>query len=209
MKMKFTRLIALQLACLWAAFPARAELNFGVSLNSEGAGNFYLNVGNYYQVPQERVLFVRDRQIPDEEIPVVFFLASRAGVGPEIIIEKRLAGRSWMEIALFYRLDPGIFYVPLRGEPGPPYGRAYGYYKRQHKNQWNKIRLADADIVNFVNLRFLSEHYGYSPEQIVKFRGQGGRFDKVGKAGREDKGKGNSPGGQGKDKGRGKGKGRK
>ena len=32
------------------------------------------------------------------------------------------------------------------------------------------MTLQDKDIVSLVNLRFLSEHYGESPERIIKLR---------------------------------------
>lgn len=201
MNFKLAVLWVFMLVCLGLGASAGAEVSFGLSMNSGGPDSFYLNVSNYYHVPQERVMYLHERRFSDEEIPVVLFLAGRARVGPEIIIEQRLGGRSWMDIALFYRLDPGIFYVPMSGDPGPPYGRAYGHYRKHKKSQWGQIRLDDADVVNLVNLRFVSEHYGYSPAQVVQFRGQGGHFAKVGKRGQGDEG-----GLQGKDKG-GNGKG--
>jgi hypothetical protein len=197
----------------WAASPARAEISFGLNVNGGGVESFYLDVSNYYQVPQAQVIMVRDRHIPDEEIPVVLFLATRAHVGPELIVQQRLGGRSWMDIALFYHLDPGIFYVPFQRDPGPPYGHAYGYYRHAKKNHWNKIRLGDADVVNFVNTRFVSEHYGYSPDEVARYRSQGGRFERVGRKGQgHDEGRGqdrnDGQGNNGHGKGRGKGHGK-
>jgi hypothetical protein len=188
---------------------ARAEVNFGLEMDSGGVNSFYLNVSNYYNVPQERVMFLHERRIPDEEIPVVLFLAGRAHVGPEVIVEQRLGGRSWMDIALVYHVDPGVFYVPMSRQPGPPYGHAYGYYKHHRRGDWNKIRLADADVVNMVNLRFVSEHYGYSPDEVARFRSQGGRFERVGHRGGGKQGGDDGPGRgaeHGKSKGRGHGK---
>lgn len=199
---------ALTLSCLLALglqTAGRAELSFGLNLSSSGADSFYLGVSNYYHVPQERVIYARDRSIPDDEIPVVFFLATRGNVGPDVIIQQRLGGMSWMDISLGLHLSPAIFYVPVSAHPGPPYGRAYGYYKKYPRSQWNKIRLPDADLVNMVNLRFVSEHYGYTAKEVMNFRGKGGKFHQVGKKGGGG-GQGRSQGG-GKAKGKGKGHG--
>src|SRR5258708_2679469 len=92
--------ILLMLAFCGIAPLSRAELSLGISVGNEGIDSFYLNVGNYYQVPQASVLLCRDRHIPDEEIPVVLFLATRAHVAPELVIQQRLGGRAWMDIAL-------------------------------------------------------------------------------------------------------------
>ncbi len=188
------------LLCLSTA--ASAEVSFGLGFNSQGLDSFYLNISNYYHVPQDRVVYVRDSRIPDDEIPVVFFLATQARVGPEVIVQRRLSGESWMSIMLFYRLSPAILYVPVSVVPGPPYGNAYGYYRKYPKHRWNKIRMADADIVNFVNLRFMSEHHGYKPEEVFKLRSEGRRFHEISRGKSDEaKDKGGPGGGKGKGKG--------
>jgi hypothetical protein len=200
---------------------SRAEVNVAVSANSNGVQSFYLGIGDYYHVPEREVIVVRDRHIPDDEIPVVFFLASRSGVAPSVIIEQRLSGRSWMDISLNLGLSPEIFYVPYEGNPGPPYGHAYGYYKNHPRREWKRIRLADAEVVNMVNLRFMTEHYGYSPREVVAMRGEGRHFQEIsgrghghgdgnqGGNGRDEKdGKKDGEGHKGKSKGHGHGHGK-
>ncbi len=155
---------------------ASTDVSFGVSASNGGVNGFYLNVGQYYGVPEQQVVYVRERSIPDDEIPVVFFLAREAHVQPQIIIEQRLGGRSWMDISLGFHLSPAIFYVPYDGDPGPPYGRAYGYYRHHRRADWGRIRLGDDDVVNMVNMRFMHDHYGYAPRDIIAMRGQGKAF---------------------------------
>lgn len=106
-----------------------AQIFGGISFNDDGPQSFYLALGQTYGVPEREVIIIHERQIPDDEIPVVFFIANRAHVRREVIVEHRLAGRSWMEITLLYHLDPSIFYLELDGDPGPEYGRAYGHWK--------------------------------------------------------------------------------
>ncbi len=205
--------------------PVTAQWNLGVSIGNEGVNGFHLSVGEYYRVPEREVLVVRKRGIPDEELPVVFLLASRTHMAPGTIIDLRLRGMSWMDITLRYGLTSEIYYVPVNGgRIGPPYGKAYGYYKKHPRHEWNKIRLHDSDVVNLVNLKFMSEHYGYSPEKVMQMRSQGRHFaainddirkEKHGKNGRykefdfghddDDRGKGKDR----EDKHAGKGKGRK
>lgn len=48
--------------------------------------------------------------------------------------------------------------------------------KREKKSEWKKIKLADADIINLVNLRFISNHYGYSADKVIKMRSEGRNF---------------------------------
>ena len=55
---------------------ATTQWNLGVSIGNEGVNGFHFSVGEYYRVPEREVVVVRKRGIPDEELPVVFLLAS-------------------------------------------------------------------------------------------------------------------------------------
>lgn len=159
---------------------ADAGFDLGVSVGDEGVKSFYLAVGDYYRVPQREVMMIRERHIDDEEIPVVLFLASRIRVAPATIIDLRLAGKSWMDISLRFGLSPEIFYIPVdAAKIGPPYGKAYGYYKTKPKKEWKHMKFSDADVVDLVNLRFVSEHYKYPPEEVIKMRGKGKKFTAI------------------------------
>ena len=161
------------------AWHAAAQVEMGVSMTEEGLKGFYLAIGDHYKVPQKEVVIVRERRIPDEEIPVVFFIAKRAGKSRATVIELRLSGKSWMEIAFHFRLSVEIFYVEVKGATGPPYGKALGYFKKTPRKKWETIVLADADVVNLVNLQFVSEHYGYSPGEVIKMRAKGKSFVRI------------------------------
>ncbi len=192
----------------------RADVSLGVSIADGELKSFHLAVGDFYDVPQEQVYKVRGKNVSDEELPVVFFFARRAQVGPEVILKLRLGGKSWMEIGLQYGVHADAYFVPVDNPPGPPYGKAYGHYKKRNKAQWNEIRLSDDEIVDFVNLKFVSGYYDYSPEEVMKHRGNGKSFmgisaelekkRTVSKASESDKGNTDKKSGNGKSKGKGK-----
>jgi hypothetical protein len=196
---------------------SEAAVDLGVSIGDEGLRGFYLAVGDYYRVPEREVIIVKERHIPDEEIPVVFFIAQRANVRPANIIDLRLRGKTWMDITLHFGLSPEIFYVPVREVvvTGSPYGKAYGHYKKKPRKEWRKIALDDDDVINLVNLRFISKHYSYEPEKVIKLREGGKNFIVINeevakeKKGRKEKIKEKGENEKGKYKGNGKGKGKK
>jgi hypothetical protein len=163
---------------LLLAVSAQAQVSAGINITDEGVKNFYLAIGQNYNVPEREVVVVHERRIPDDEIPVVFFLARRAHVKPEVIIQLRLGGRSWMDITEHYHLRPSIFFMPMSGDPGPAYGRAYGYWKHPRK-EWSRLRFEDDDIVKMVNLQFVSNHYRVRPEEVARVRGEQDNFVKV------------------------------
>ena len=47
------------------------------------------------------------------------------------------------------------------------------------KNKWKEINLTDGDIVNFVNLKFLANHFGMTPDEIVDMRSKGRSFIEI------------------------------
>ena len=208
-----TALVLLSLLLLWpAANQCRADVDIGLSIGDGGIKGFYLAIGEHYKVPQKQIVVVREKKIPDEELAVVFFLAQRAEVAPGVVIKLRLGGKSWMVISAHFGLTAEIFYVPVKRAPGPPYGKAYGHFKNKKKSQWRTIRLTDAEVVNFVNLRFISEHYGYSPDDVIKMREKGNSFVAINAVVKKNKGQEKKQSKQlatkekPKDKGKGKGK---
>jgi hypothetical protein len=149
----------------------------GISPVEEVLRGFLLAVGNYYRVPQAEVVIIRRRGIPADQIPVVLFIAKRAHVEPKTIVDLRLQGSTWLGIALRHGLGPDLFYVPTDGVvTEPPFAKAYGYYKNKFKKDWNTIPLGDDDIINLVNLKWVSEHYGYAPGKIIRMRSGNGEF---------------------------------
>jgi len=163
------------------AAQAEAGISVGAAIDSDGVKSFHVAVGDHFRVQEKEVLVVRKRNIPDDELPVVFFLAARAKVAPGVIVDLRLGGKSWMDITAHYGLGPDIYYVPLKRDPGPPYGKAWGHIKKHKANKKHQFRLADADIVNFVNLKFIAEHHGCSPDEVVKMRANKQSFVSINK----------------------------
>lgn len=204
------KLLFYSLVLLLAANTAPAQdpqVDFGISIADGEIRNFYLAVSNHYHVPGREVVAVRDRyRFRDEELPVIYFLAARARVKPAAVIDLRMSRMSWLDISLHFGLTPEIFFVPVTVEKvGPPYGKAYGYYKKYRpKKEWKRIVLSDVEVVDLVNLRFISEYHKLAPSEVIAMRGQGKNFVNInaqikqGKVKAKSKGKAPSKGKKGK-----------
>ncbi len=201
MSLKKNRLAIIALILFLILFvnnlPGRAQnVNFGFSITDGKVRGFYLSISNYFNVPEARVLEIRERyRLADDELPVVFFLATHAHVEPQVIIDLRLKGLSWWDITLRLGLNPEIFFVPVTVvKVGPPYGRAFGFY-RQYREQksWGKIVLTDVDVVNLVNLKFISEYHKIPPERVMEIRARGHNFVDVHETIVKEKGQGQGP----------------
>ena len=188
--------------------PDRVDAQTPFSVSAQ-VGNFHVAVANYYQVPQREVIVLRERRIRDDELPVVLFIAQRASVTPATIVDMRLRGMSWWDISVRYGIRPEVYYVPVVVTPGPPYGKAWGHYKKKPRKQWDTIVLADDEVVNLVHVRFLSDYYDVPPERVIEVRGHHPDYVAVnyqvarGRSGHHD-----DDDDQGEDRGNGKGKGK-
>ena len=147
-----------------SALSLSAQVQAGAVFSGDGLRSFYLSVGNYYQVPEREVVVVRERAVPPDEVPVVFYVAQRARVAPAVILDLRRRGLSWADVAVHFRLDPDIYY--FRG--GPPYGKAYGY--------WKKHPPRDAEVIDAVNVHFLSDYHRVSPDVVRAERSRGSSY---------------------------------
>jgi hypothetical protein len=162
------------------ATPAGAvgQWNVGISGGKDGIEDFNVSIGQHYEVPEREVVVIRDRGLDEEEVPVVFHVARYAHVPPREVADLRCRGMSWMDITDHYRLSPEIYYVPVREEwDGARHGNRYGWYKNHRgPREWRRMRFADRDVVDQVNMKFISERYRCAPERVMRARAAGRRF---------------------------------
>jgi len=151
-----------------------AQVQLGVSVGA-GGDSFHLAIGSYYNAPAAQITVCQQQHIPDEEQPVVFFVANQVHVAPGVIINLRARGMSWVNIFRYYHLSPRrVLYVPIHGSvAGTPYAGFYAYYGARGGR---RVGLVDADIINMVNLRFASEYYHRPPEEIIQMRAGGRNY---------------------------------
>jgi hypothetical protein len=148
----------------FSALSAAAQVQAGAVVSGEGLRSFYFAIGNYYQVPEREVVVVRERAVPPDEVPVVFFVARQAHVEPTVIVDLRRRGLSWSDVALHFRLDPDVYYF----SGGPPYGKAHGY--------WQKHPPRDVEVIDAVNVHFLSDYHRVSPDIVRADRSRGSSY---------------------------------
>lgn len=143
------------------------------ALAGQGAGSaateaYFGAVAEYFVLPRSEVAILSEWRLSAEEIPVVLFLARRAGVSPEAVVALRDAGRGWADLAGRYRLDAAQLHVPLpESAPAGALEGAYQRFRSLPAGRWKEIALTDAEIVGLVNLRLLSETLRRTPQEIL------------------------------------------
>jgi hypothetical protein len=155
---------ALISGCLFGSLIG-ANFDVGISGSDRGITGFSLSIGDYYRVPAQEIIMI-ERSVPDIETSVIYYLARHSHRSPQFILNMRLRGLSWWDITLRLGLNPRTIYiVDSRRHLGPPYGN----YVRNH-------RLNDAEIIDLVNVRFLSSYHGISVDDVIDRRSRGQHY---------------------------------
>ena len=124
-------------------------------------------------LPEPMIVRALERGLPDEELPVVGLIAARASVPLESVVDLRLGGMAYADITVRFDLSPEIFYVPFDADPGPPYGNAWGHFRKTPRERWRTLRLVDADVVQYANLRLCVDRYRVAPLDVVALKRKG------------------------------------
>ena len=198
---------ALVLAVFFAAgaAPATAGTSFEFLFSTERVSNdhqLFLNLAvsnsGYDRAVLEPVL--PRIQYVEVDLPVVLFVARECGRPVDYIVDLRARGLSWSVIFSQLHVSPNVLFVGIDRDPGPPYGKAWGHWKKSG----SKIQLNDEDVRGLVQVQMGSRWAGASPFELARARSQGKSVVTfvADKHGRPFQG-----GGQGKEKGHGKTKG--
>ncbi len=151
-----------------------------ITASSNQQTQFYMNIGEYYNIENDVVLDISEQGIEDEDLAVVFKIASDAKVSHQEVVNKRLEGSRWINIASDYGLSARNFYVMITGKiESKHYVPIFAKYRVTPEAQWKMINLTDGDIRSLVNLKFVYSHYDYSPYQIMAMKDYGKNFVRI------------------------------
>lgn len=176
--MKIRNLIAAALvasAATLGSSPAWArasfDIDFGANVPLGDDARLFFSISSRYFDRDVRVVeeyYGRYRN-PDD-LAVSLFLCARSGQSPDFILSLRKQGLGWFEIGSRVRVPYDAWFVPVQRDPGPPYGKAYGYWKKHRRNPKSAVALSDGEIRNLVAVRMASEYYGVPAERAMEWQ---------------------------------------
>lgn len=139
--------------------------------------DYFRAVATFFNLPPNEIAILSDWQMPADEIPVVLFMARRAGVSPEALVALRDSGRGWSALADRYSVRAAAFHVPVADDA--PTGRldaAYRLFRSTPVGEWGTLRLSDDHIVGLVNVRVISQSLRIPAERVLAETAQPGSF---------------------------------
>jgi hypothetical protein len=137
---------------------SQGQTRFGVSFSHGRLRSFDFATSNYYHFPPRDVVWVREHGIPENEIPVVFYIARYSGWEPMTIVRMRLNGLSWGDISLRCGIGPGIYGLPFRVMAGTLHGTSYVNW-RSENDRMRGYNYTDRDIIGGVHREFAMGHH--------------------------------------------------
>jgi hypothetical protein len=170
------RLVGLVVLGALVAVPVEAglDIDFGASVRLGDDADLYLAISSRY--------FERDRVVVDkyavryadpDDLAVALFISQRSGQSPEYIFSLYRQGHTWWEISLRVGLPTDTWFIDVEREPGPPYGKAYGYWKKQKRDKHYRMALTDDDIRHLMAVRMIHEYWGVPVELAMEWRSSG------------------------------------
>lgn len=131
----------------------------------------------YYEITVDDLTALKETGLALEEIPVALHLASPAMTTPVNLATLRARGDSWRGIADMRQVEPTSVYVLIGKEfKSKTYEPIFAKFTKVKGATWEDVPLTSEDIVNLVNLKFLTSHYGYSMFEIMAMRDEGTDF---------------------------------
>ncbi len=166
--------LILALALCAVPLPARAGASFDFLFSMDHVSNdrqMFLNVAvsnyGYDRVALEPVL--PRLQYVEADLPVVLLLAHECGRPPAYIVDLRAEGLSWSVVFSRLGVRPDILFDGIDRDPGPPYGRAWGYWRKNPRG----VRLSDSDIVGLAQVQIGARAARLAPYDIARARARG------------------------------------
>ncbi len=135
---------------------------------------YFRAVAEFFGMPAAEVSILSEWSLPADEVPVVLFVARRAGVSPDALVALRRSGSAWAQLVDRYHLGAGHFHVALAASADRGrLGRAYDRFAEVPPDRWGEVRLRDEEIVDLVNLRIVAQTLRMRPGDVLA-RASGG-----------------------------------
>lgn len=173
------RITLTALILIGLALPALAQITVSSPAGATSLTPVTVTYSQYYKVEPGIVNGLVAQKVSNDDISVALFLANLAKVTPETVIGYRAKGLSWADITGQLGVKPDVYFVGLPAKPGPPYGNAWGYWKKRQAQPTTAFNLGDDDIRNLVQLRLVNQYYKVKPRTVIQWRGSGKDFSTI------------------------------
>jgi hypothetical protein len=163
------------------AAPAQAgvDISFGIRAPIGSDNDLYFNIASRYYDRPVPMVSLWGRRLGPDDLAVFLHICRYSRVSPDTVYAWRRQGMSWFDVGHRAGMPVDAWYIPVRHQPGPPYGKAYGYWDKHRRNPNYRIRLTDRQARDLVAVRMAHEYYGVPPQVAMDWRRSGTQMNVI------------------------------
>lgn len=180
--------------------------------------NVDVKVGLFVDTYQPRLdvpTFQSRYDISNGDMEYLIFLKRHSSLSYADLWKMRLKQGAWWWVMDKLGISPDLVMPKFGKDHGPPYGKAWGYWRNKTSGPGNahplgknngkkgKAPYSDADLLDLARVKTMAKYSGKSPDDVVKAKKSAGGWDSCVKKEKAAKNKGKD---SGLDKGKSKGK---
>ncbi len=162
------------LVLLGTPAPAGSDVDLGASLRIGDDEEIYFAISaRYFGKDRGVVESVAVRYRNPDDLAVSLFIAKHSGQSIDAVHALRRKELSWWDVSVRLGVPMDAWFVELKRNPQPPYGKAYGHWKKHRRDKSHVVVLGDDDIRNLVAVRVLHDYYDVPAGVAMKWRASG------------------------------------
>ena len=100
----------------------------------------------------------------EADLPVLLYLEQASSWPMPALVDLRARGASWSVIFTHVGVPQAVLFEGIPDDPGPPYGHAWGYWKKNPRG----ARLRDRDVCDLVRIQMASAWVGGRPYDLAR-----------------------------------------
>ena len=159
-----------------AVSPAAAgvDIAFDAHVNAGNNSDLFFSISSRYFDREPAFVRSAARLFPrPDDLAVAMFIASHSGKTPDFLFSLRRGGLPWVDVGSRCGVPVDAWFIPVERDPGPPYGRAYGYWRKHQRNPHERFVVSDIDARRLVSARMAHDYYGVPADVAMRWGGSG------------------------------------
>lgn len=134
-------------------------------------------MSNYYDVEPITVVSIGQRMEKyDDDTSVLLYLAQEANVDPFEILDKRINGKTWVELFKEYKVKLAPLFLEAGKNLPERFKYPYAQYEAHKKYPNYKMKLYDTNIRDLVQLHLMNKAFNLDPRSVMKSVNSGTSF---------------------------------
>ncbi|MDX1388927.1 MAG: hypothetical protein R3344_07030, partial [Acidobacteriota bacterium] len=157
---------------------AGLDIDFGAAVRINDDTDLFVSISSRYFDRDRRSIEKWGTRYSSDDLAVALFIARYGHCSARDVFERRARRQSWWEISVAFGVPMDVWFVPVSRKPGPPYGKAYGHWKK-HKKHQRVVVLSDDDLRHLVSVKMVHEYYGVPVEVAMEWRASGRDLENI------------------------------